>query len=675
MIATVYQLPSWISNIDNKPTLQAFHTILTNAKTETLSAQTTITPDLLNVVVQSSYEIGEWYKYNYILIDGLWYVIDNVTYNSDNNEVVDIHGNLDIYLSFVLPYFDETANVEVPVFFSQKHMNRYYYMNNSTVINFSQQFYLKSKHKQLGELGSCRQKTVDVSWTLNYNNQFSGDGYSNVTLTNAETATYIYAILKMSANETNQAQYNQFSSYGLMNVADSWSIQTINNTNYINAMIWWYTLRMPKAAYLDFIVLPMDVSQSMINNNSQYELITNTGLITDTGNYCPGTVGTNDNALDSLGDNNFLVYNVGPQNLYYFYTGLNAAINFGNIETIYNLDPYLIQYCSFRVRGAGEDSVIDMTSFDNFTAISFINSVYSFCIDFNHPVTQITNISYAMLLQYDNDVNNWLQPYMYNKVSDVWYVLNWKSVYPSNSNNWSNYLAEHLNQYQMGKNITHYKLQEAQADVGFNTARVATATIGGAIGGFFDGGIAGAISGAANAAVNAGEDLTNSIFNEMSQSQEYNYYVHGMKGDMTRTSNERLSVENNIIAYNNSNLCFIFEWPVNYELYLVVNYCALNGYIVKRWIPWKYWLNRKYCNYVQCAYFSDAMIPTMNQKYKFLIDKLFNHGFRVWTSNNGYMETVPFSSCLISGLSDNYGNVELNENNDELMYIVGNINE
>ena len=111
----------------------------------------------------------------------------------------------------------------------------------------------------------------------------------------------------------------------------------------------------------------------------------------------------------------------------------------------------------------------------------------------------------------------------------------------------------------MGKNITHYKLQEAQADVGFNTARVATATIGGAIGGFFDGGIAGAISGAANAAVNAGEDLTNSIFNEMSQSQEYNYYVHGMKGDMTRTSNERLSVENNIIAYNNSNLCFIFE--------------------------------------------------------------------------------------------------------------------
>ena len=39
------------------------------------------------------------------------------------------------------------------------------------------------------------------------------------------------------------------------------------------------------------------------------------------------------------------------------------------------------------------------------------------------------------------------------------------------------------------------------------------------------------------------------------------------------------------------------------------------------------------------------------------------------------METVPFSSCLISGLSDNYGNVELNENNDELMYIVGNINE
>jgi hypothetical protein len=137
----------------------------------------------------------------------------------------------------------------------------------------------------------------------------------------------------------------------------------------------------------------------------------------------------------------------------------------------------------------------------------------------------------------------------------------------------------------MSKNVSHLKLQEDQADIGFNAARVATATIAGGIGGFFDGGIMGAISGAANAAVNAGEDLNNSIFTEMTQQQDYNYITHGMKGDMTRSSNERLAVEANIISYNNCDLTFIFEYPVDMELYMCVNYCILNGYVVGRYLP------------------------------------------------------------------------------------------
>lgn len=679
MIAKIYSLPSWLSNIDNKPTLQAFNLMLSNANTLTIDkAELIQQPTLTNLVIQSSCTIPEWYKYNYVSFQGLWYVIKDFQYMDDNTQAVVINCELDIYLSFVLKYFDETTTNTTPILFNQKHMNRYYYMNDGTVINFSLQFYLRNKHKNLGILGSVKKKTVDASWELNYNGSFAGDGYCNNLIENQSSMGYIYALVKMTSNEGSQTQINQFSSMGLINIGNWNEVQnTINDDtiNYVSGLVWWYTLSLAAGVYEDFIVLPVDVSQAMINIGDEFKLLPYTGLMTSTGNY----VGSNSNVFPNseyfpggLSNNDIAVYSCCPQNLYYFYTGTTAAINLSSINNIYNLDPYLFQYCSFRIRGAGEDSVIDITSFDNFTSQSFINSMYSFCINLNHPITQITNIPYALLLQYNDMINNWIQPYGYNKISDVWYVLNWKGTYPSNSNAWAEYQLQHMNQYTMGKNVSHLKLQEDQADIGFNAARVATATIAGGIGGFFDGGIVGAISGAANAAVNAGEDLNNSIFTEMTQQQDYNYITHGMKGDMTRSSNERLAVEANIISYNNCDLTFIFEYPVNYEIYMAVNYCALNGYVVgAKWIPWKYWYNRKYVNYVKCTYFSDTMVPQMNQKYKMLIDKLFNFGFRVWTSKNGYMETVPFNTVLIQGENTTYSNIELNQNNNELLTITG----
>ncbi len=675
MIAKIYSLPSWLSNIDNKPTLQAFNLMLSNSNTLTIDkAELIQQPTLTNLVIQSSCTIPEWYKYNYVSFQGLWYVIKDFQYMDDNTQAVVINCELDIYLSFVLKYFDETTTNNTPILFNQKHMNRYYYMNDGTVINFSLQFYLRNKHKNLGILGSVKKKTVDASWELNYNGSFAGDGYCNNLIGNQSSMGYIYALVKMTSNESSQSQINQFSSMGLINIG-GWNEIQNNTTNYISSLTWWYTLDLAAGVYEDFIVLPVDVSQAMINMGEDFQLLPNTGLMTSTGNY----VGSNSNVFpnseyfpSNLSNNDIAVYSCCPQNLYYFYTGTTAANNLSSINNIYNLDPYLFQYCSFRIRGAGEDSVIDITSFDNFTSQAFINSMYSFCINLNHPITQITNIPYALLLQYNDTINNWIQPYGYNKISDVWYVLNWKGTYPSNSNAWAQYQLQHMNQYTMAKNVSHLKLQEDQADIGFNAARVATATIAGGIGGFFDGGIVGAISGAANAAVNAGEDLNNSIFTEMTQQQDYNYITHGMKGDMTRSSNERLAVEANIISYNNCDLTFIFEYPVNYEIYMGVNYCALNGYVVgAKWIPWKYWYNRKYVNYVKCTYFSDTMVPQMNQKYKMLIDKLFNFGFRVWTSANGYMKTVPFNTVLIQGENITYSNIERNQDNNELLTITG----
>ena len=100
MIATIYSLPSWISNIDNKPSLQAFNLMLSNSNTLTIDkAELLQQPTLTNLVIRSSCTIPEWYKYNYVKFQGLWYVIKDFQYMDDNNHSVDINCELDIYLS------------------------------------------------------------------------------------------------------------------------------------------------------------------------------------------------------------------------------------------------------------------------------------------------------------------------------------------------------------------------------------------------------------------------------------------------------------------------------------------------------------------------------------------------------------------------------------------------
>ena len=128
-------------------------------------------------------------------------------------------------------------------------------------------------------------------------------------------------------------------------------------------------------------------------------------------------------------------------------------------------------------------------------------------------------------------------------------------------------MLNNANQYHMGLNIAHYNLQAKQADVGFNTARLASnvARVA-AVGLAADNPISDMFNSVKNVntmfnavddVINSGEQLTNSIFGMMSQQQEYNYQLHGKQGDMSRTANERLAVSNNIISYNNFALTFI----------------------------------------------------------------------------------------------------------------------
>ncbi|MBR4485935.1 hypothetical protein IKS57_00955 [bacterium] len=53
MIATLYKLPSWFTNQDNKPTLQVFNNFVANAESSITQAKTVNEPTLEDIEIQS----------------------------------------------------------------------------------------------------------------------------------------------------------------------------------------------------------------------------------------------------------------------------------------------------------------------------------------------------------------------------------------------------------------------------------------------------------------------------------------------------------------------------------------------------------------------------------------------------------------------------------------------
>lgn len=660
MIATIYKLPSWWTNQDNKPTLQVFNNYVNKANSITLNAETINEPTLEDIEVQSEITIENWTQYNYIKFNNLWYRIINITYIQNTNNTVQITGKIDVYLSFVISFFDEANNNnETLVYFHQKHLNRWMYNssnNNSLYVDFSAQFYLKNKHKALTNAGQHLIKSSDIAnpsfylqnTTSSFGN-YSSTGfncYTDYFLNNQNIYSYAYVLWNMTANETNQnMNLNGLCWNGLINIAYS---PAGNDT-----MAWWQLLQhAPGDAYLDIIILPLPIEYS------QPWFYYNAGslnLLTSLNEYAPNTYN---------GSTNFNVIVGNPGIFCYVFdnNSLNLTNNYVLFNNIFTLDPYILNYCNFRCRGAGEDAFSDITMFNNVTPNTFIQTYYSFQLNLNHPSVQITNINYSYLGTLAT-ITDYMIPYGYNYTNDAYYVLNWKAIWPSASNNWNNYLLNNLNNYHMGLNISHFKLQEAQANIGLGIARsVADLATGGDWMADLD---SDNLGNAVNNGLEALQSAVDSGFNASCQNANYTYLQYGKKADMSRAANERLATGNSANSYQNYLLTFIFEYPVPFECQTMYNYCLLNGYVLERWVPWKYWYNRTNCNYIKCGYFSDAMMPYLNQKYKNIIDTLFNVGFRVWTSANTNLDTVPFSNILSSVDT----NMELNINNNEIDYL------
>lgn len=656
MTVKIYNLPSWFASSDDKPSSQIFDYFVNNANP--IEGNVTKLPTLTTLNVESSYSIENSYLYNFIQFENKWYVIKDITYSANN--IILIKAELDIYLSTLLFFFNEDIdcipNKNNLVFFKQKHLNRWFYNFNNenvitgTVINFEQQFYLKNKHLALADIGKNLVKHVD---SLNYSNYQGSNNvlYSESTLYSLDGNGFIYALWKMTPKEWDQAEYNNITSVGLVSISCGGA--TSNQT-----IPWWMMLQfVGSEAYIDEIVLPVPVDYAYVIADGIQNIQSVSNIKTEINKFAPGTIQENPYWTNAI------VWACMPQNLYYFISPkiVNTTNNWKKFNNIYNIEPYLFQYCNFRLRGAGEDAFTDITFFNNVTADSFINTLYSFCINLNHPTTQITNILYSVMVAYSINNNIAIMiPYGYNNINDAFYVLDWKLIYPSLSNNWSNYLLNNLNQYHASLNIAHYDLQKSQADIAFDSMNAAD----GIFSGFMSSGIMGAISGA----INGAENITNGTFNELSQQQEYNYLNTGKCKDMSRISNERLATNNNAISYNNFTLSFIFETPPQYEQNLAINYCMLNGYVLDRWEPFYYWKNRQICNFVKCCYFSDSMLSTLLPTYKTMIDKLLNKGFRVWITSSAtpasIYTTVPFNEVI-----NMQQNNEINQNNDEINYL------
>lgn len=112
MIATVYKLPSWILNQDNKPSLELFNLILENSASDTLEAKTTDKPTYTKLQIQTTYSTNDINSYNYVLFDGNWYAISSISYKQETADgvIYNIEATIDIYLSFIVKYFSEKKN-------------------------------------------------------------------------------------------------------------------------------------------------------------------------------------------------------------------------------------------------------------------------------------------------------------------------------------------------------------------------------------------------------------------------------------------------------------------------------------------------------------------------------------------------------------------------------------
>ena len=719
MIATLLQLPAWFVSPDDKPSYQLFQQALATVGNSTqvpglmasIECKTIDAPTLSELVIQTSAEWSNVINYNYVKWNNNYYMIQDVSYVSANNNVVQIRCQIDIYLSFLVSYFNETESDIFPVFFLQKHLNRFRYNVQSQeiagdYIDPQTQFYLLNLHEQLGNVGSKKEKQVytvnDFTYQESQANYFANDNYFNVNSSldsNGSIMPQAYPVIlwQMTANSTlvtnpsGDIQSVYPFPYGLGSIGlGSSVIGSSKNTSPFQFYFFLSTSAdLGSEYYTDVYLFPISLNY-LVNQNSDGLTSNTTNVYSFTGwNYGQAASSYLAQGYESQDDPVLLL---SPTNhLYAFVKSINSSTTLPSTLLLLQDEPALINYANFNVRIYGQDNHIDITGFrltsqlnanyENYWLNYLLIYLASFCITISPPNMMLTNIPYDTFLS--NQVGGFEGSiWNYNKYNDAIYSCQLKATAPSASTNWADYMAENKKSYDMSLNVSQLLAQNAQANI-----KVAQAKYGGSIAsydnvgadllsiitGSFGNKVASTYADSIGANILAPNDAA-------IQQDKLNYLKTGMKADYTRTSNMRTSAISTINTLYDSTFCLVFEYPPIYEQMAVINYYALFGYKVERWIPFKYWNNRQVCNYVKIANFTNAVIGNnpnaFNAYYRGAIDSLLNKGVRIWNQasfGSGGYEPLPYSFVIMNDLST-YNNVELHENNDELNYLINESN-
>lgn len=695
MIAYLYRLPGWFLSPDDKPTYQVFQAVLSNVQASQVECETITTPTLSTISVQSTISTSSFntfdsfQAFNYIKYNSNWYQITEVTYVSDNNQVIEINGTIDLYLTWIVSMFNEEGTVLDPtiVYFNQKHLNRFIYNTNLSTSNppkmvlYQYQFYLLNRHPTLNNVGT---KLVKNYYTAN-NYTYATNGLTaqqnyytsnSIASINSNISAYIYCLWKLNVNEMSVPETTYPVPGGLGAVNDS------------SGPVWWQFVQQQQWQdyYTGIYILPLPINNWVQLTNNQVAQITVPNL---TGQNVTGSY----NGYDSA---NWTCIALTVNQLFANATAFNGNYAYdGSIE-----EPAILNWCHGNVRMYGQDNTIDVTSFNYYVtnidsttnpATTIINQLYlylgSFMLTLSPPNTMLTNIPMSI---YSSAYNNaqalgiaWITSWNYNALNDAIFSIILKNELPSLTTAWGNYIDNNKNNYSMALNVANLECQNAQARV-----LQSKAAYGGSIASYDNvfsdlmSIIKGSFGNQVANTYNLGIEANTIAPNDLDiQQDKLNYLQTGMKADYSRVSNMRVSTQDCPNSLYDSTYTWIYEYLPLYEQFVVINYYALNGYVLERWDKWGNWKNRKCCNYVKCANWCNAMGTYIPLSYRSGVDHLFNVGFRIWMNaafGSSY-EAVPYNNIIANSVVGDYtytyNNSELNENNDEICFLTSTTNE
>ena len=694
MIAYLYRLPGWFLSPDDKPTYQVFQAVLNTATSSQVECETITTPTLSTISVQSTISTSTYntfdsfQAFNYIKYKSNWYQITEVTYVSDNNQVIEINGTIDLYLTWIVSMFNEEGTVldATIVYFNQKHLNRFVYNTNLSLtfppkmVLYQYQFYLLNRHPTLNNAGT---KLIKNYYTAN-NYTYATNGLSaqqnyytnnSIAAINSNIAAYVYCLWKLNVHETNVPLPSTYPVPG--------ALGSVNDTT---GPIWWQFIQQQswQDYYSGIYILPLPLNNWVQLTNNEVATIT-----------VPDVTGNNITGLyNGYNSANWKCIALTVNQLFANATAFNGSYAYDGSTQ----EPAILNWCHGNVRMYGQDNTIDVTSFNYYEtnidsttspATTIINQLYlylgSFMLTISPPNTMLTNIPMSI---YSSAYNNaqalgaaWITSWNYNALNDAIFSIILKNELPSLTTAWGNYIDNNKNNYSMALNVANLQCQNAQAQV-----LQSRAAYGGSIASYDNvfSDLLSIIKGSFGSQVantyNLGVEANTVAPNDLDiQQDKLNYLQTGMKADYSRVSNMRVSAQDCPNALYDSTYTWIYEYLPLYEQFVVINYYALNGYILERWDKWGNWNNRQYCNYVKCTNWCNAMGTYIPLSYRSGVDHLFNIGFRVWSKaafNNNY-RAVPYNN-VIANITEGeytYNNYERNENNDEICFLASTTND